>query len=405
MIFSSSARPSRFGHGGASLRSELPAVQPLPRSVLRIGTPVFLVVALFALPAAALAEEGILDVKCNVDGAVVFVDGALIGEAPVLEIIPAGKHQIRVEREAYETHTQAVVLDADTTVEVVATLRRVLPGLSIEVDVDSAKVFLDGEQIGTGSVLVDPSTLGEHTLVVEGGDFGRYEGKLNLTAPRMTPVRVKLRGSLGTLVVHSNPEGARVLLDGRDYGLTPVTIDPIQPGSHSVRISADGTSDVLQAVVVDSGKSVTVDAVLVSEGGVLDVRPSPRSAVVFVNGVELGAGRQVIGPVKPGMYSIRATAPGHTDFIQPAQVDAGSKTAVAARLQAFDSQGPLAGGGAAGKPVHKRPGFWVGIGAGAAAVVAGVVVAVAATAGNEPLDPIIIPGTDPPPTTYTWSLP
>jgi hypothetical protein len=379
---------------------------PLIRSVLWT---LVLGVALLLPAAASAQEDGILDVKCNIEGASVFVDGELLGEAPILEIVTAGRHSIRVERDAYEIHEQQIDLRPDTTVEIVATLRRIAPGLAIKVDVDSARVILDGVEVGVGSVVIDPTTPGEHQLVVDGGEFGKYEGRITVPAARMTPVEVKLRGSLGSLAVHSDPEGAHVLLDGRDYGLTPTTIDPVKPGSHSVRLSKDGFSDVLQAVVVEPGDAASLDASLVVEGGLLEIKPNPRNGTVFVNGVEIGVGRQVIGPVKPGMYSIRVTASGHTDFIQPAQVDVGSKTRVAARLQAFDYQGPTGGGGGATalKPVHQRPGFWAGIGGGAAAVVAVVVVAAAVSANNKPIDePRHVPGVDPPAgATWTWTLP
>ena len=374
--------------------------------LLRILSLVLLSAALLAPSLAAAQEDGILDVKCNIQGAAVFVDGDLLGEAPILEIIPAGRHTIQVVREAYEVHEQNIDLLPDTTVEVVATLRRILPGLSIQVDVQTARVSLDGKEVGVGSVVVDPTTPGPHSLVVDGGEFGRYEGTINVPANRMTPVEVKLRGSLGSLAVNSDPEGAHVLLDGKDYGLTPATIEPVTPGSHSVRLSKDGYSDVLQAVVVEPGKGAALDASLVAEGGMLEIKPSPKSATVFVNGVEIGVGRQVVGPVKPGMYSIRATASGHTDFIQPVQVESGSRSRVVARLLAFDYQGPAGGGGGsvAGVPVHERPAFWVAIGGGAAAVAAGVIIAVAVTANQDP-GPTVVPGTDPPDATYTWSLP
>lgn len=362
--------------------------------------------ALGAPGTASAQEDGIIDVKCNIAGAAVFVDGDLLGEAPILDIIPAGRHVIQVVREAYEVHEQTIDLLPDTTVEVIATLRRILPGIAVEVDVDSARVFLDGEEVGIGSVVVDPTTPGEHALVVDGGEFGRYEGTINVPQGRLTPVRVKLRGSLGNLAVNSDPEGAHILLDGKDYGLTPAKIDPVAPGSHSIWLSKDGYSDVLQAVVVEPGQGASVDATLVTAGGVLEIKPSPRDALVFVNGVEVGTGRQVLGPVKPGMYSIRATASGHTDFIQPAQVDAGSKTRIAARLQAFGYQGPSGDGGGpvVSKPAHERPGFWVAIGGGAAAVAAGVIIAAVASADPDP-GPIHVPGTEPPDVTYTWTLP
>lgn len=362
------------------------------------------VIAMLGASGSATAQdEGIIDVKCNIDGAAVFVDGQLLGDAPLIEIIPAGRHAIRVHREGFGAHEQDVNLLPDTTIEIAAFLQRILPGLSIQVDVEGARVILDGKDVGVGNVVVDPTTPGEHELVVEGGEFGRYQGTLNVPPARLVPVQVRLRGTLGSLAIHSDPEGARILLDGKEYGVTPVTIDPVAPGSHSIRLSKEGRSDVLQAVVVEPGQPAVVDAILVAEGGTLEIKPSPRDGAVFVNGVEIGAGRQVIGPVKPGTYSIRVTASGHTDFIQPVQVDASGTTRVAARLQSFD----VGGGGsqsAGALPVHERPGFWAGIGGGAAAVAAAVVVSAVVVSTTEP-EPIHVPGTEAPGATITLSLP
>ncbi len=373
-------------------------------SVLRFAA-IALGLIVASLPLSALAQgEGILDVKCNVDGAVVFVDGNLLGEAPIVEIIAAGTHVIEVQREAFAVHRETIELPADATVEVIASLQRIKPGLEVETDVESARILLDGQEIGVGSAVVDPVEPGAHTLVVEGGEFGRYEGTVDLPSARMTPVRVKLRGSLGSLKVTTQPDGAAVTVDGRNYGTTPAVVEPVQPGSHGIRITKDGMSEILQTVVVEPGQETTIDAVLLAEGGLLDVRPTPRDAVVYVNGVELGIGRQVVGPLKPGTYSIRATYPGHADYVQPAVVDAGRRTRVTARLQSFNFSGAVASS-AGTKPVHQRPGFWAGVGGGAAAVAAAVIVT--AVVVNQPDDPgpTIIPGTDPPPATYTWSLP
>jgi hypothetical protein len=378
--------------------------EPVSHSVLRLWASAIGLAALL-VPVAAFAQaEGILDVKCNVDGAVVFIDGELLGEAPVIEIIAAGKHTIEVQRDAYASHTETITLKADATVTVVATLQRVKPGLTVTTDVTSARILLDGVEIGVGSALIEPLEPGTHTLVVEGGDFGRYEGKIELRPARMTPVEVKLRGSIGTLRVTTTPEGVTVTIDGRTYGQTPALIDPIQPGGHGVRLSKAGMSDVLQSVSVTAGQTVSIEATLVPEGGMLDVRPSPRDATVYVNGIELGTGRQVLGPLKPGTYSIRATSPGHADYVQPAVVQADRRTRVNARLQSFGYGGTVATG-AAPRPVVERPGFWAGVGGGAAAVAAGIIVT--AIVVNQPDDPgpTIVPGTDPPPTTYTWALP
>ncbi len=373
------------------------------RPLLR--TPFLLVLLLLAIPNLAQAQDAILDLKANVDGALVFLDGELLGAVPLLEIVPAGSHVLRVEREAFTAYEDTIVLAPDTTLELSVKLLRQAPGLEVRVDVDSATVFLDGKQVGSGTrVLVDPAPAGVHELRVSAPEFNDWTGKVTLRPGQLTPVEVALRGSLGVLVVRSSP-AARVLVDGRDHGQTPVTIDPLPPGSHGLKLVADGQSTVLQAVVIEPGKTATVEVTLVPEGGALEVRPSVASARVFLNGVDLGTGKVVQEGLKPGMYSLRVTAPGHADFIKPVQVDADGKAVVAARLQAFDYDGGALAGGSP-RPVTQQPGFWVGIGAGAAAIAGGIIAGVAVA--NSQVDPMRepLPGV-PAPTgaAVTYTLP
>lgn len=343
------------------------------------------------LPGTAFAQAtGILDVQANVPDAFVLLDGEPVGQTPYLEIIEAGSYLLTVTRDGFEDYSEDIVLKADTSLEVRAELVRIEPGLEVTVDVDGATVFLDGEQIGTGRrVVMDPAPRGRHELTVESEAYGTWNAQVTLNPGLVTPVQVNLRGSLGSVAVVTNPEGASVRLDGSDKGTTPLTIEPVEPGSHGLRIEAEDRSTVLRQVVVDAGKTVDVEVDLVEEAGSLEVKPSLAEAAVFVNGVEIGVGKQSLENLKPGTYSVRVTAADHTDFIQSVVVEENKKASVVAKLESFEFNGGrnnrLAGGPPTnrdGTPVTKRPGFWAAIGGGVGAAVAVGVIAGVAAANN-----------------------
>jgi len=344
------------------------------------------------LPGAAFAQAtGILDVQANVSDAFVLLDGEPVGQTPFLEIIEAGRYELTVTRDGFEDYTEAIVLKADTSLEIRAELVRIEPGLEVTVDVDGAKVFLDGQQIGTGrKVVMDPAPRGPHELTVESDAYGTWNAQVTLNPGLVTPVQVNLRGSLGSVAVVTDPPGASVSLDGSDKGTTPLTIEPVDPGSHGLRIEAEDRSTVLRQVIVDAGKTVDVDVELVEDAGSLEIKPTVSDASVFVNGVAIGSGKQKIDNLKPGTYSVRVTAADHTDFIQSVVVEKNKKASVAARLESFDFNGGrndrLAGGAPTnrdGTPITKRPGFWAAIGGGVGAAVAvGVIAGVAAANSN-----------------------
>jgi hypothetical protein len=370
-----------------------------------------IVIVLMGLPSGfALAQqEGILEVNSNVDGAVVYIDDVLQGFVPLVAVVSAGYHQVRVSHPSFLPMDRQILVAADTSVSVVATLERVRAGLAVRVDLPGARVFLDGEQVGMGDVVVDPVTAGLHQLSVETDEFGRYESSIFVAERTLTPVQVNILDSQGSLEVRSDPEGARVILDGDAVGDTPITVAPLRPGSHSLKLVSEGHATVFRDITVTPGDQARVDVTLVAAGGGLDIRTRPSEARVAVNGVVLGLGNQGVANLAPGSYSIRVTAPGHLDSLHSALVVAGKTTRVKARLQSFDGgsfgAGSPVGADRSALPIHKRPAFWVGVGAGGAAVLVAIIAGVAQSSASDDPGPAPPPGTAPPPATYTFALP
>lgn len=350
--------------------------------------PTLLLLALLAalLPTSVLAQAtGILDVQANVEPAWVILDGEPAGQTPYLEIVPAGRHTVTIRRDGFEEYSETINLKADTSIEIRANLVRVEPGLAVTVDVDDASVALDGKEIGVGrTVILDPAPRGTHELTVEAAGYGEWRARVNLSPGVVTPVEVNLRGSLGAIAVSTKPDGAMVSVDGEQKGEAPIKIEPLAPGAHGVRIDHAARSTVLQQVVVDPGKTVELNTRLIRESGALEVKPTVADARVLVNGVEIGRGKVAIENLRPGTYSVRVTAPDHTDFIKSVVVEQDKSVSVTARLESFQFDGGrtrrLAGGPPGGEPVTKKPGFWAAIGGGVGAAVAvGVIAGVAAS--------------------------
>jgi hypothetical protein len=66
----------------------------------------------------------------------------------------------------------------------------------------------------------------------------------------------------GALTVISRPPGARVVLDGRDVGTTPLSLDTVRAGEHAIRLHRDGYRRWSAAVRVISGTRNAITAPL-----------------------------------------------------------------------------------------------------------------------------------------------
>jgi hypothetical protein len=109
----------------------------------------------------------------------------------------------------------------------------------------------------------------------------------------------------GRLVVSSEPRGAQVSIDGRVYGVTPITLNTVSPGVHQVVLKRDDT-EVAQTIRVEAGQTVTVVAPMQPQTramGYLAI-DSAIELEVIADGVQVGNGRHPVVRLEEGPHEI-----------------------------------------------------------------------------------------------------
>jgi hypothetical protein len=179
--------------------------------------------------------------------------------------------------------------------------------------------------------------VGEHTLVLTNGGASRSL-PLVVTAGTVTSQYVDLApprpAATGRLEISSEPQGARVLIDDKPHGSTPLVVAAINPGVHRVVI-ASGDATVHRSVKVTAGATATVMATMTPTGtsaGWITVNV-PLELQILENGkvvgttaadrVMLAAGRHELEFVNDAFQFRKA---------MPVQVTAGRVTAVSVSL-------------------------------------------------------------------------
>jgi hypothetical protein len=149
------------------------------------------------------------------------------------------------------------------------------------------------------------------------------------------------------LLINSTPAGARVVLDGRDVGETPVTVRDVANGAHTVRVVRDGYVASQQRVVVSAARpeqSLTIalrrpaaaTPSTPSRAGqpmaALYVASRPAGASVFLDGKLIGTTPLQIGEVAPGDHTVRLELDGYQRWSSSVRAVAGERSRVAASL-------------------------------------------------------------------------
>ncbi len=144
----------------------------------------------------------------------------------------------------------------------------------------AAEVFVNGERRGVTPLALRDLPLGAYAVRVTRTGFAAAEQRVTLDAGRPSrALQVALQRAStpaaetapvapttpGALVVDSRPAGARVVIDGREVGRTPVTLDGLAPGAHAVRIDLAGYLPITTTAIVEPGARARVAVSLTSE--------------------------------------------------------------------------------------------------------------------------------------------
>jgi len=145
-------------------------------------------------PTRVVAPKGRLVVRSSPPGALVFVDGKRQGEPTpaTLRDLPLGPHTVQVARAGYVPQSESIVLSAAQPIHTMAVVLQ--PGLATDAPMRTGSVFLD-----------------------------------------------------------STPRGARVSVDGRFVGLTPLSVPELAPGEHTARFELGNLTPLTSTVTVKPG--------------------------------------------------------------------------------------------------------------------------------------------------------
>ena len=197
------------------------------------------------------------------DGAAVFVDDEHIGTAPVKsDKLASGEHTVRIVKSMYKSHSSTVVIRDNQTTTHNPTLAADFATVTIT-SVDGADIYVNDTKKGTsrwsgklstGVYLIEARKAGyrNHSINV---DISATPANQSYTLPALTAIT-------GSVDIDANAIGATITLDGKTVGTTPIYLDNLLIGQHTIKLTKNGYNDYTQTFTVAEGKTTTVNATL-----------------------------------------------------------------------------------------------------------------------------------------------
>jgi len=270
--------------------------------------------------------RGELFVMSEPSGAVVEVNGEMLGTTPLQDSrVPSGRLLVSIRMEGYETEWRTVNLATDSRQVLEVKLRPQSGLVVINSLPQGATVHLGNVQVGTTPVTLYDLERGSYNarLELEGHDSNEISFTVRDRVPRA--LNVDLVSNSGRLLVESEPPGARVFVDGRSEGETPLSLDRVPRGRREVELRLTGFQTYRRSLTVEAGDTSRVDAELDPIPGRLRVTTSPSGSRVFVNDRMRGEAPLEVEGLAPGQYTLRVEQRGHESASRLINIEAGEE--------------------------------------------------------------------------------
>ena len=194
---------------------------------------------------------------------VVTIDGQLYTaeDGVVVAYLEGGNHTFKAEARGYHPQSGTFTVEG-AKIERTITLKGDYANVTIKAD-SGADIYVNDKKMGTttwsgrlnsGLYLFEARKAGYHTQSLT-QQITSDNPQQSYTLPALTPI-------YGSADITSSPAMADITIDGKFVGRTPLQLDNLLVGTHTVKISKSGYADNTQTITISEGKTTTVNATL-----------------------------------------------------------------------------------------------------------------------------------------------
>ena len=195
-------------------------------------------------------------------GATIVVDGKNIGTAPITNYkLASGSHTLRVVKDMYKPFEQSITIADNTPLTLTPTLLPNYANVTLDAGVDCT-IYANDRLLGqspwsgkltAGSYIFEARKDGHESGTTTQSITSEPQSQ-RYTIPAPKPI-------FGSITVTSSPMMARVLVDGKEIGTTPLT-ENVLIGKHKLSIALDGYDTIEKDILITKNCNEEINVTL-----------------------------------------------------------------------------------------------------------------------------------------------
>jgi hypothetical protein len=207
---------------------------------------------------------GFLSITSDPSAASVSIDNREGGITPFTKQVPSGEYTIVVSKEGYKESQKKVIVKENEKETVHVTLAPPTCSIRILSDPENADVYLDGMHKGRTPILMKDIAGGAHLVKIGKNGYQALQETLDANQVFMEKT-YKLLPVTGGLSIQTDPDGAEVVIDGKNTGLTPLQLSGLGVKEYLVQLEKKGYISKTLTVSIQGEKIAQIKETLIQK--------------------------------------------------------------------------------------------------------------------------------------------
>ncbi|MDP8208548.1 MAG: PEGA domain-containing protein [Candidatus Electryonea clarkiae] len=206
-----------------------------------------------------LFKAGKFKIIADPEGAEIFFEGSSRQNSPVtIENLPPGKYEITAVLPRYRTWKHLMPLAEGEEKELSITLAPKVASIWISTPLKDVKTFINGNEIQENLPVEIPNLrMGEYKIEVTRPDYETWTETVKVESEKKYTVFARMVKQKGILGFSGLPANTRVILEGKEVGITPLDNKPLEVGEYSVLLQKPGYKPGESRQIIIKNKSKT----------------------------------------------------------------------------------------------------------------------------------------------------